>query len=201
MNISLAVSESENRIVQTLAEWVKLKLYNPNDLWASRTVHAVVTPGLCTDIILGLPFLRINKIVIDHEQNTCIAKDSNYDLLHPPPLPVQLGERIPLQTIHRELRRSVAKQKKLVMKQLNSEGHSRKDKLDKTCPKLKLSNVIAAVRERIEVLADKANLIAQSTKLRDEYKDVFDPLPHYDDLSDEIHCRVILKDASKTIMT
>jgi len=30
---------------------------------------------------------------------------------------------------------------------------------------------------------------------------VFDPLPHYDDLSDEIHCRVILKDVSKTITT
>ena len=37
--------------------------------------------------------------------------------------------------------------------------------------------------------------------MREEYKDVFDPLPHYDDLSDEIHCRVILKDASKTITT
>jgi len=37
--------------------------------------------------------------------------------------------------------------------------------------------------------------------LREEYKDVFDPLPHYDDLSDEIHCRVILKDVLKTITT
>ena len=35
----------------------------------------------------------------------------------------------------------------------------------------------------------------------EEYKDVFDPLPHYDDLSDKIPCRVILKDALKTITT
>jgi hypothetical protein len=35
--------------------------------------------------------------------------------------------------------------------------------------------------------------------LREEFKDVFDPLPHYNDLSHEIHCKVNLRDASKTI--
>ena len=82
MNISLTVSESNNHVVQTLTEWVKLRLYDPNDSWTARTVHAVVMPGLCTDIILGLPFLHMNRIVIDHEQNTCIAKEVNYDLLN-----------------------------------------------------------------------------------------------------------------------
>ena len=77
MNISLAVSKSNNCVVQTLTEGVKLKLYDPNDLWTSRTVCAVVMPGLCTDIILGLPLLCTNKIVIDHEQNTCIAKEAS----------------------------------------------------------------------------------------------------------------------------
>jgi len=160
MNISLAVSDLNNCIVKTLTEWVKLKLYNPNELWTSRTVRAVVTPGLCTDIILGLPFLRMNKIVIDHERNTCIVKESGYDLLNLPPPQVPLGERIPLQVIHCELRHSVAKQKKLIMKQLLSEGHDVKIELDKSCPNLKLSNLIAAIRERITVLADQANLIA-----------------------------------------
>jgi len=82
MNISLAVSESNNHIVQTLTEWVKLRLYDPNNSWTARTVCAVVMPGLCMDIILGLPFLHMNRIVIDHEQNTCIAKEVNYDLLN-----------------------------------------------------------------------------------------------------------------------
>jgi hypothetical protein len=153
MNISLAVSDLNNRVVKTLTEWVKLKLYDPNELWTSRTVCAVVTPGLCMDIILGLPFLRMNKIVIDHEWNTCIAKESGYDLLNPP-LP-----QVPLQVIHCELQHSVAKQKKLVMKQLLSEGHDVKIELDKSCPNLKLSNSIAAIHEHIEVLADQANLI------------------------------------------
>ena len=110
-----------------------------------------------------------------------------------------LGERLPLQMIHRELQHSVAKQRKLMMKQLQSKGHHCKEELDKRCPELKLPNVIAVIREHIEILADQANLIAQSETLRKEYKDVFDPLPHYDDLSDKIHCRVIPKDASKTI--
>jgi hypothetical protein len=157
MNISLPISESNNNVVQTLTEWVKLKLYDPNDSWSLRAVCAVVTPGLCTDIILGLPFLRTNKIVIDHEQN--IAKSSGYDLLHVPPPPVPLGERIPLQTIHQELWHLVVKQKKLMMKQLKSEGCHHKEELDKRCPKLKLPNVIAVIHKHIEVLADQANLI------------------------------------------
>jgi len=62
-------------------------------------------------------------------------------------------------------------------------------------------DVIAAIREWVEILADKAKLIEQSDKLCDEFKDVFNPLLHYDDLSDEIHCKINLKDASQTIKT
>jgi len=40
--------------------------------------------------------------------------------------------------------------------------------------------VIAAICEWVEILADKAKLIEQSDKLRDKFKDVFDPLLHYD---------------------
>jgi hypothetical protein len=57
MNVSLALSDSDNCVVTTLMDWVKLRLFDRNNLWSSRTVHAVVAPGLCTDIILGLPFL------------------------------------------------------------------------------------------------------------------------------------------------
>ena len=56
MNVSLVLSDSDNRVVTTLTDWVKLRLFDRNNLWSSRTVHAVVAPGLCTDIILGLPF-------------------------------------------------------------------------------------------------------------------------------------------------
>ena len=75
MNISLAVSDSENRVVTTLTDWVKLKLFDRNNLWSSRTVCTVVTPSLCTDVILGLPFLQVNKIVTDHSSKTCMQKN------------------------------------------------------------------------------------------------------------------------------
>ena len=103
MNISLAVSDSENRVVTTLTEWVKLKLFDRNNLWSSRTVHAVVTPGLCTDVILGLPFLKVNKIITDHSNNTCVAKDHGYDLLNPPAAPEEKEPFMSLQEKHHEL--------------------------------------------------------------------------------------------------
>jgi len=103
MNISLAVSDSENCVVTTLTEWVKLKLFDRNNLWSSQTVHAVVTPGLCTDVILGLPFLKVNKIVTDHSNNTCVAKDHGYDLLNPPAALEEKEPFMSLQEKHHEL--------------------------------------------------------------------------------------------------
>jgi hypothetical protein len=103
MNVSLALSNSGNRVVTTLTDWVKLKLYDRNNLWCSQTVRAVVAPGLCTDVILGLLFLQVNKIVSDHDSNTCIVKGSGYDLLNPPPTPEMKDPLMSLQGKHREL--------------------------------------------------------------------------------------------------
>jgi len=103
MNVSLVLSNSDNRVVTTLTDWVKLRLFDRNNLWSSCTVHAVVAPGLCTDIILGLLFLRINKIVSDHDASTCIAKESGYDLLNPPSAPERKDPLMSLQEKHREL--------------------------------------------------------------------------------------------------
>ena len=69
-----------------LDTFVNLSLSSLDFHFCSLSVCAVVAPSLCKPVILGLPFLRQNKIVIDHDTGSCIAKDSNYDLLHPPPL-------------------------------------------------------------------------------------------------------------------
>src|ERR1700678_4759654 len=50
--------------------------------WSSRPVRALVPPGLCTEILLALPFLVHNKIVVDHDAQTAIDKSSNFDLLN-----------------------------------------------------------------------------------------------------------------------
>jgi hypothetical protein len=103
MNFSLALSDSQNRVVTTLTEWVKFKLFNRNNLWLSQTVRTVVTPSLCTDVILGLPFLQVNKIVTDHSNNTCVAKGTDYDLLNPPPTPEKREPFMSLQEKHHNL--------------------------------------------------------------------------------------------------
>jgi hypothetical protein len=67
-----------------LDEYCKLQLQSEDSVWKARVVNAVVCPSLHTDIILGLDFLEKNKIVVDAELQTVIAKESNYNLLNPP---------------------------------------------------------------------------------------------------------------------
>ena len=55
-------------------------------VWTSKSVTALIAPGLCVPVILGLPFLIHNCIVTDHAAHTCIDKNLNYDLLNPLPV-------------------------------------------------------------------------------------------------------------------
>src|ERR1700679_1816073 len=62
--------------------YVSLSLFSSNNAWSSRPVRALIAPALCTEILLGLPFLVRNKIVIDHADRTAIDKTCGYDLLN-----------------------------------------------------------------------------------------------------------------------
>ena len=64
-----------------LTEWVKLRTFSEDQKWTARVVRAIVTPGLAYPVILGGPFLKSNKIVIDHEFDCVMAKDDSYQLL------------------------------------------------------------------------------------------------------------------------
>ena len=55
-------------------------------VWTSKSVTALIAPGLCVPVILGLPFLIHNCIVTDHAAHICIDKNLNYDLLNPLPV-------------------------------------------------------------------------------------------------------------------
>ena len=72
----------------TLTKWVKLSVTSLDGHWTSCTVRTLVTPNLCTAIILGLPFLLHNFIVTNHAKHSCIDKCNNYDLLNPAPPPL-----------------------------------------------------------------------------------------------------------------
>ena len=150
---------------------------------------------------IGPAVLTNKQILSDHDANTCIAKESGYDLLNPLSVPERKDLLMSLQEKHCELQCSVKEQKKLLLLQLKSVGCAKKRECDKKYQSTCGMDVIAAIRTCIEILADAEDLIKQGNKLCEEFKDVFDPLPHYNDLSDEIHCKVNLRDASKTIKT
>jgi Reverse transcriptase (RNA-dependent DNA polymerase)./Integrase core domain. len=130
------------------------------------------------------------------------VKGVDYDLLNPTKSSTQRTKpQISLQKKHRELRKSMRDQKRILMKEILRTGKARRAWTDESTTSVAAVDVVASIRARIEVLADKERLLGFERDLRSEYTDVFDPLPHYDDLSDDVHCKIKLKDAGKTIST
>jgi hypothetical protein len=65
MEIELALSSGEVKEF-VLKESVELKLCTLDQRWSSKSILAVIAPGLCTSIILGQSFLVSHSIVIDY---------------------------------------------------------------------------------------------------------------------------------------
>ena len=78
---SITVAIRSEKVVSTFHNYVHLQLCSVNNEWSSKTVHALITPDLCTNILLGLPFLAHNNIVVDHASRTVIDKESGFNLL------------------------------------------------------------------------------------------------------------------------
>ncbi|KAG2737911.1 hypothetical protein P692DRAFT_20638613, partial [Suillus brevipes Sb2] len=188
-NVALS-GESKDSFL--LSEYVKLACISIDSRFTSRSVRAVVAPNLCTPLLLGGPFLHHNKIVIDHELRTCIAKDINYDLLNPladlpkksiVPSPPKMAEY--RDHVVRELKHILPEYKVLV---------------DDSCEPITGIDIIAAVRQRIEVLASVEQLKERDTAIKKEFVDRFPAdIPHNDSLPSDVLFRVKLKDANKVI--
>ena len=63
-----------------LDNYISLQLSSINNTWTSRPIRALIATGLCADILLGLPWVKHNSIIIDHEKCTVIDKKCNFDL-------------------------------------------------------------------------------------------------------------------------
>ena len=63
----------------------------------SQKPCAVISPTLCTPVLLGLPFLKHNDIIIDIDCHTTIDKHNNFDLLHPSSQPTKKVVKAKLQ--------------------------------------------------------------------------------------------------------
>src|SRR5262245_49479110 len=71
--INLALQNGQHSVV-SLDEYVKIKPYTTNSAWSSVTLKAIIAPGLCVPLLLGVPFLESNHIVIDCNSRTVIDK-------------------------------------------------------------------------------------------------------------------------------
>ena len=60
-------------------------------------------------------------------------------------------------------------------------------------------NFIAAVRGKLEALELQQKYDALEDKLKTEFGRTFEPIPHVDDLPNDVYCRIKLRDATKTI--
>ena len=90
-SVSGASIDGKRTSDSSLTEYCKVHLQSPDAVWKSKVVNAVICPILQTEIILGLDFLAKNRIVVDAELRTMIAKGKGYDLLNPlPVIPPQL---------------------------------------------------------------------------------------------------------------
>ena len=95
-----------------------------------KTVCAVISPSLCTPILLGLPFLKHNNIVIDIEAKTAIDKKNGFDLLNPslPEKPKLRGSKTKFNYEYHanilKLRKSLLEDLKATLSHCKSKTHS-----------------------------------------------------------------------------
>ncbi|KAJ6492616.1 hypothetical protein DFH09DRAFT_1338217 [Mycena vulgaris] len=189
--VSLALSESSSPAETSLTHYVNLRTHSLDQAWTSSSVRALIAPGLCAPVLLGLPWLERNHIVIDHESRTVIDKRCGYDLLNPPPPKPCPAPRMRL----REKLRKTDRDHKSMMKELNAVCDSRRLNMENAnlFENVKPVDVIAAVRERVEILAHWDELNLRAEKLKSEYKAIFEPMPHVDDLPTDVYCEIKLK--------
>jgi len=163
-----------------LDHYVTLSLSSRNLRWTSRTFRAIIAPNLCSPIILGLPFFVRNEIVLDPSLRTAIHKETGFDLLNENALPLPAPPRP-----HHLLRRKQFKQDwKSCIAELKEVCKTRRlhleaqNAFESIAPQA--TNYIAAIKSKIEQLAneDANNKLAQ--EIMDEYQDLFKPIPHAD---------------------
>jgi len=84
--VSVAIEDGKKKEKMTLYDYVKFTVTSMDNVWTSKVIHALVAPGLCMPIILGLPFLIHNDIVTDHAERSCVDKKTGYNFLNPAPV-------------------------------------------------------------------------------------------------------------------
>ena len=193
--MTLAVGEGQ---VTELLSYVSLSLSSLNNAWTSRPVRAIVAPGLCTNVLLGLPFLEHNQIVIDHSLRTVIHRDTKFDLLKDNTAPIE-----------RPMPKQSPKERRTAQtKMVQGYWTAFKHELEMVCTNRRLElerrglfesvkpcNPISRVASTIEFLAAKERLDKLEIDIMEEYKSIFEPIPHVNELPTTEMARIQMRDA------
>ncbi|KAF8165034.1 hypothetical protein B0H34DRAFT_855488 [Crassisporium funariophilum] len=198
--IGVAVDEGKSPLKVLLSQFVTLSLSSLDNAWTSKPFKAIVTPGLCTPLLLGLPFLVQNKIVIDHNARMAVDKASGFDLLHPVKItrPVLKEKLSPLAKRRCFLNRRAEMVAKL---KLVCNARARRLEEENSLEAVNPFDVILAVKAWVEDLALMERYKSLDIQVKEDYKDLFTPIPHIDELPTDVYARIQLKDANKIIQT
>lgn len=205
--------DAEGRDGPMLREWVKLRIMSPGRKWVSRSVVAKVAPNLCTQLILGLPFLARNKLVLDAASRTLIQRKTRFDLMNNVWYRAARPAKATIEEIEdedrakeREIRNSRPKDydpdtaplMEPIDPVFDPVLHSHLSSLNADLR----SHVMAAVKSDWEETASEEHLRQLDVEFREEYAALFNnELPHVDTLPKDVYHRIRLKDPSKEIVT
>src|SRR5258705_237221 len=187
--IDSSCKRKEKKILST---FVILRVTSLDQTFVAKPVRALITPGLCMPVILGLPWLEHNKIVCDHADRACIVKGLNYDLLHPPTISPPKPPKL-------KLKQQLAYNKQLKKFALKELVDTVKNRWMPTSEPVKQIDVVAAIRNRITAISVLDDLEQRGARIRQDFSSVFKPIPHIDRLPTQFQARIKLKDAEKII--
>ncbi|KAJ3568444.1 hypothetical protein NP233_g5716 [Leucocoprinus birnbaumii] len=165
----------------TITHFIKLHVSSPDSVWSARVTRAYVVPNFKFDLILGLDWLRTNKIVVDMDIGSVVAKDSGYDLLHPP-----------LPPCPKPLPRPLSPRKRKLLDFGTARDAMRVVLVELCCKILCRAAVLETDASRRKELEDA------DAQLKAEYADLFPKdLPHVDTLPEDVHHRIVVTAAEK----
>ena len=147
-------------------------------------------------IILGLPFLIHNDIITDHAERSCVDKKTSYNFLNPAPI----SPPPPPHMRAKEQIKFTKAAKKKVLTELTEVCRKRIAENKLTFKEVKDIDVIAAIRDAIEIIALKDQLEKHGDDIKKDFRPIFEPIPHVDDLPRDYMARIKLKEAERTII-
>ncbi|KAJ7785793.1 hypothetical protein B0H16DRAFT_1753716 [Mycena metata] len=195
-DVEVAMNDDTTTCV-SLSEYVKFPALSNDLTYESNTVRTLIAPNLCADVILGLPFLTRNHIVVDHNARTAVDKRINYDLLGPPIAPTP---KVPKVKLREKLRKTKADHK-LLAEELKSICADRLQRLTDAglFESVREVDVVAAIRQKISHFEESERRQKLGDKLKSEYRPIFEPIPHVDNLPTDVLCEIKMKDAYQSI--